>query len=136
MAWILISLRRLRDERATAVGFAVLVLVTTLLASGAPRAFDRLGDSTLRDELALRTPLERNVQLIEAGRILTEGAPLDGVHAEADAIDETIPPEVNALVGHRDLLIESVRWSVRKPGQGDASTLRLRIQASAADRVH
>jgi len=137
MAWILVSLRRLRDERATAVGFALLILVTATLAAGAPRAFDRLGDDTLRAELAQQTPLERNIQLIEAGRLpLGQAAPLDAVQAEATALDGTIPQEVRDLVSRRDVLVESVRWTVTAKGLHDPSTLRLRIQPSARDRLH
>ena len=137
IAWIRTNLRRLRDERATAVGFAVLILVTALLASAAPRAFDRLGDQTLRDELALQTPLQRNIVLLEAGRLPPgPGGPLDSVEAEGKALDATLPPEVAAVVSREDLLIESARWSVTKEGLGDATTLRLRIQPSAGDRIH
>lgn len=136
LAWIRTNLRRLRDERATAVGFALLILVTAVLASGAPRAFDRLGDDTLHAEFDRQTPLARNILLLEAGRLPPgEQDPLGAVNAEGDALDETIPPEVRALIRQRDLLIESVRWSVRKEGLHDPSTLRLRIQPSADGRI-
>jgi len=137
MAWILMCLRRLRDERATAVGFAILILVTATLAAGAPRAFDRLGDDTLRAEIAARSPTERNIQLIEFGRLpVGQAAPLDAVQAEADAIYETLPREVQRLIGRRDLLVESTRWSVTTKGLHDPTTVRLRIQPSAAGRLH
>ena len=136
MAWILLNLRRLRDERATAVGFALLVLVTTGLAAGAPRAFDRLGDETLRAELATRTPAERNIQLIELDRLPAgQAAPLDTVQAEADAINETVPREIRDRFARRDLLVESIRYTVEKP-TNDPTTVRLRIQPAAADRIH
>jgi putative ABC transport system permease protein len=136
MAWILVNLRRLRDERATAIGFAVLILVTALLAAGAPRAFNRLGDDTLQAELALRTPLERNIQFIETGVFgVGDTSPLSGIEAEGTTIDETIPKEIRDLIGQRQLLVEGVRWSVKIPGLHDPSTLRLRIQPSAADRI-
>ena len=135
MSWILLNLRRLRDERATAVGFALLVLVTTGLAAGAPRAFDRLGDDTLRAELAARTPAERNIQLLELDRLPAgQAAPLDTVQAEADAINETVPREIRARLAHRDILIESIRYTVEKP-TNDPTTVRLRIQPAAASRI-
>ncbi|MBI3751678.1 MAG: hypothetical protein HY263_08515, partial [Chloroflexi bacterium] len=137
MAWILVSLRRLRDERATAVGFALLILVTSLLAAGAPRAFERLGDDTLRAELAARTPSERNIQFVEVDRIASgEADPLVNVTGEGAAIDATVPPEVEALVSRHEVLVESVRFSVTTPHPGDPTTLRFRIQPAAADRIH
>lgn len=136
MAWILVSLRRLRDERATAAGFALLILVTSLLAAGAPRAFQRLGDDTLRAELAARTPSERNIQFVEVDRLPPgEADPLVNVTGEASAIDATVPREVEALVSRHEVLVESVRFSVSTPHKGDPTTLRLRVQPGALDRI-
>ena len=136
MAWILASLKRLRDERATAVGFALLILVTSLLAAGAPRAFDRLGDDTLRAELAARTPAERNIQFVEVDRLgAGQSDPLVNVTGEGAAIDATVPREVEGLVSRHEVLVESVRFSISTPHPGDPTTLRLRIQPAAADRI-
>ncbi|HEX7950577.1 MAG TPA: FtsX-like permease family protein [Candidatus Limnocylindrales bacterium] len=137
MAWILTSLKRLRDERATAAGFALLILVTATLAAGAPRAFARLGDDTLRAELAARTPSERNIQFVEVDRLPAgQTDPLVNVTGEGAAIDATVPREVEALVSRREVLVESVRFSVSTPHPGDPTTLRLRIQPAAQDRLH
>jgi putative ABC transport system permease protein len=136
MAWIGISLRRLRDERASAAAFAVLVLVTALLAAVAPRALDRAADDTLRAELQARPVAPRSIQLLEQVRLPAgEGDPLAGPKAAGASLFASIPPPVQDVIAEQALVVEGGRWTVTKQTK-DPSTLRMRIQPGAEGRIH
>ena len=51
MRWTWMALKRIGDDRGATVGFAVLVLVTALLAALAPRVLSSLADEAVRAEV-------------------------------------------------------------------------------------
>ena len=52
MAWLVASLRRLRDERATTVALVALVFVTALVFAAAPRLFEGIADDAVQTQVA------------------------------------------------------------------------------------
>ena len=143
MAWIIASLRRLRDERMSALGVAGVVLVTAFLAAATPRLFDRAADQTLRSTLVDARPAERNIQfiredhyeVIRRDRFEPVGDdPLAIVASEGEVIHELLPPGVAGLMAERAWTMESGRFLVPNFGD-DQATMRLRIQPDAADRI-
>jgi putative ABC transport system permease protein len=136
MAWIVASLRRLRDERMSALGLAAIVLVTAFLAAATPRLLDRAADETLRSTLLGARAEARNIQFIREERIEAFGDdPFALVLAEADEVHELLPPSVAALVVDRAWTMDSGRFRIPNIGE-DHATMRLRIQADAATRIH
>jgi putative ABC transport system permease protein len=136
MGWIGLSLRRLRDERASAAAFALLVLVTATLASAAPRALDRLADDTLRADVTAGPVAPRSIQLIQEDRTIPgEGDALGPIHAIGDQLHATIPVQIQSLIADRAVVVDSARWSVTRK-LNDPTTLKLRIQPGAEDRLH
>ncbi len=135
MAWLSSSLRRLRDERLTAVGFVTLVLVTAFVFAVTPRLVTRTADETLRATLLRARPESRNIQFIEQGRFESRpGDPFGAVDAAADEAHRLLPPDVAGLVADRAWTIDSIRWKLPK-ATADSETMRLRIQPDAADRL-
>jgi putative ABC transport system permease protein len=135
MAWVVASLRRLRDERMSAFGLAGLVLVTAFLAAATPRLFDRAADGTLRSTLLGARAEDRNIQFIREERIEGFGDdPFSLVAAEADEVHELLPPSLAALVADRAWTMDSGRWLVRD-NNGDPETMRLRVQPDTAGRI-
>jgi len=138
IAWIALSLRRLRDERGTALGLAGLVLVTTLVATAAPRLLDRVADEALQSEVAALTPAARAIQLLREDIQVpvppSTEAPLEQVTAVGETLFESMPAEIRDIVGDRAVVIDSGRWEVARPTR-DPSFVRFRIQPGAADRV-
>ena len=66
MSSFLVALRRLRDDRAPAIGLGLLVLVTATVFGVAPRLIERVGDDALRGVVA------------SAGRVQPEHRPRRG----------------------------------------------------------
>jgi putative ABC transport system permease protein len=136
MAWLVSSLRRLRDERLTAVGLTVLILVTAFLFAATPRLVTRTADDTLRATLSNGRPGDRNIQFLQADHRVPSNsdAPFAFVEAVADHLHDALPEAVARLIVDRSWTIDSVRWKLPQIS-GDAGTMRLRIQPDAVDRV-
>lgn len=136
MSWIGLALRRLRDERASAAAFALLVLVTATLASAAPRGLDRLADETLRADLTTGPVAPRSIQLIQEDRIIMgDTDPLGPIEAIGDQLHATIPSQIQALIADRSVVVDAPRWQVTKK-LNDPTTVKLRIQPGAENRIH
>ena len=136
MRWLGLALRRVRDDVGATVGFAVLVLVTALIAAVAPRVLAGLADTALRGEVASAPVEARNVVLIE-NRIYPLGPasdPLAQVRKAGDELFATFPPKIRSLVDHRDIEIESGRFRVQKDTT-DPAFIRFRIQEGIADHI-
>ena len=135
MSSVLVALRRLREDRAPAIGLGLLILVTATVFGLAPRVIDRVGDDALHGVVAATTAFKRNIALLEeqvfpAGEI----APLDTIEREGDTLDLAIPASIQALVSTRQTVVDSPRFDVQAKTP-DPSTIRFRIQPGAAERV-
>src|SRR6266545_3610475 len=102
MAWLLLSLRRLRGERVPALGLAALVLVTAFVFALAPRLLDRVADTSLRDEVRAAHPAVANIQLLRERRIEpgdTSGAdPLGPIAETGKDLEADLPGSIEALL--------------------------------------
>src|SRR5258707_11910443 len=135
IAWLGLTFRRLRDERSSAIAFFVLVLVSSLLASLAPRLLDRVADGTLRSELAGQPVAPRSIQLIEEERINpSSDDPMGGPKDIAGNLNARLPPEVTSIISEQALVADSGRYRVTTK-LNDPTTMRLRIQPGAENRI-
>ena len=136
MTWIGLSLRRLSDERSTALAFAALVFVTALLAAVTPRALDRIASDALRQQLLASPPAPRSIQLLQEGRPgAGDDDPMGTIVTTGAHLFAVIPPEIRAVIAEQAVVIDSPRWSVQDP-TNHSLTLRLRIQPGAENRFH
>ncbi len=136
MRWTWMALKRIGDDRGATVGFAVLVLVTALLAALAPRVLSSLADEAVRAEVRNAPVVARNMVLIQ-NRVFGDGPADDPLEPTRDAGDElfdTIPAAIQGLVADRDIVVESGRYRVQKPTT-DPAFVRLRIQEGIADHI-
>jgi hypothetical protein len=132
---VLVALRRLRDDRAPALGLAVLVLVTATVFGIAPRLIDRVGDDALHGTVRQATAFQRNIALFEEDIIPADPTePLKGVEAEGDRLARRIPPAVRDLIGTRVTVVDSIRFAIQA-ATPDPSYVRFRIQPGAEDRI-
>ncbi len=135
MSSVLVALRRLREDLVPALGLGILIFVTATLFGLAPRLADRVADDALHGVVAQTSALGRNISLIEEqGLPATPGDPLKRVEEEGDRLDRQMPVAVQGLVRERQIVIDSVRFSVRAKTQ-DPTTIRFRIQPGAEARI-
>ena len=136
MSSVLVALRRLREDRAPAIGLGLLILVTAAVFGLAPRMIDRVGDDALHGVVAATTAFKRNIAILEE-QVLPAGetAPLDNIEREGDTLDLKIPASIRALISARQTVVDSPRFDVHA-NTPDPSTIRFRIQPGAAERVH
>ena len=135
MSSVLVALRRLRDDRAPAIGLGLLVLVTATVFGVAPRLIDRVGDDALHGTVEAATAFQRNIAIFEEEVIPAGDAePLKGVDAEGDRIERRIPASVRDLVATRRTVVDSIRFAVQA-ATPDPSFVRFRIQPGAEDRI-
>src|SRR4051794_35833742 len=134
MAWLRLSLRRLRDERVPTAALAALVLVTAFVFAVAPRLLTRVADDSVRLELDRASGFDRNVQLYQETRLVDPQAPLDLVDKTGKEFASAIPPSVQTLFTASDYVIDSVRWRIRAP-TSDPAFVRLRVQEHVAEHI-
>jgi putative ABC transport system permease protein len=135
MGWLRTSLRRLREERATALAFAALLLVTALVAGVAPRVLAGVARDALHESVSRAQAPARNVQLIEERRVPADGrGPFFGVETMGERREERIPESVRALFVDRAIVVDTARWSVISDTL-PRSTIAFRFQPGAEERV-
>jgi putative ABC transport system permease protein len=137
MRAITFLLNRYRHERVPMLLLALLVLVTAFLSALAPRLFNRVADDGLRHVVAQATPIERNVQLGQIGKVprgADEGqlAPIRAVGAELEA---ELPDTVRTLIADRSFLVDSANWSVIDPPVEEVSFVTFRFQDGVEDHI-
>ncbi len=136
MSSILVALRRLRDDRAPALGLGLLILVTATVFGIAPRLLDRVADDALRGVVAQASAFDRNVSLVEeTGLSADPSEPLRQVDEEGDRLDGRMPAAVQGLIGERKVVIDTPRFSIQATTP-DPSFIRFRIQPGASTRIH
>ncbi len=90
--WIGTALRRLRDERLSALGLAVFVFVTAFAAAAAPRLVDRMATDALLATVARELPAARNIQWQREARIGSiDSSSLDTVDGISDVLHALLP---------------------------------------------
>ena len=135
IAWIGSSLHRLRDERLSAIGLALLVFVTALAAAAAPRLEARVADDTLLATIERAQPASRNIQWLREDIFISgPDDPFGAVTAISDQVHALLPDSVAALVTERSWTIESGRFRLPEV-IGDPATMRLRFQPDATPRL-
>ncbi|MEO8468367.1 MAG: ABC transporter permease [Chloroflexota bacterium] len=135
IAWVRASLSRLRDERLSAVGLAVLVFATALAAAAAPRLETRVADGALLETVRRAEPAQQNLQWLREDRFDAGGAdPLRAVQVISDDLHALLPESVAALVNDRSWSIDSGRSKLPEVG-GDPATMRLRIWPDAISHL-
>ena len=136
MSSILVALRRLRDDRAPAIGLALLVLATATVFGVAPRLIDKVGGDALHGVVAAASAFNRNIALIQQQIIPADpDVPLKGIDQRGDELDGQIPGSVRAVIAQRTVVVDSARFTIQGKTP-DPSFIRFRIQPGAAERVH
>ena len=121
MAWLTTSLRRLRHDRASAVGLFALVLVTAFVFALGPRLLTQVADQALRDDVAAAPAAVRDIQLLQDRRIgPASGDPLGAVDAAGADLEARIPPAI------RDLFVDRVYQGRHRHAGGSSPTRRRR----------
>jgi putative ABC transport system permease protein len=131
---ILVALRRIRDDRAPAIGLALLVLATATVFGVAPRLIDRVADDALHGVVSQATAFTRNIALIRE-EFLPAHQSFREVEDQGEVLDSQIPDSVRALVATRETVVDSARFHIEGKTP-DPSFIRFRIQPGAAERVH
>ena len=135
MAWLVASLRRLRDERATTVALVALVFVTAFVFAAAPRLFEGIADGAVQTQVREASAFDRNVQLLQVRRIEADRTdPLARVDAAGDELQRGLTSSVGDLIVGRTTVIDSLRWTILAP-TNDPSFLRMRIQPGVEDHI-
>jgi putative ABC transport system permease protein len=136
MRWTWVALKRIGDDRGATIGFALLVLVTALLAALAPRVLAALADEAVRAEVRSAPVVARSIVLLE-DRTFGQGPdddPLAEVRNVGDQLFQTFPASIQVLVARRDIQVESGRYRVQKETT-DPAFVRLRIQEGIDDHI-
>ena len=98
MAWLAMSLRRLRQDRAATIGLFTLVGITAFVFAIGPRLLSQVTDRALRDEVAAAPAAVRDIQLIQERRIgPAVGDPMGAVDAAGAELGGRIPPAISDL---------------------------------------
>ena len=128
MAWLVASLRRLRDERSSTIALGLLVFATAFVFAVTPRLFEHIADGAVQTQLREASSFDRDIQLIETRRIDgTTDDPLGGVDQVGASLQAQLPASVQALISDRNVLVDSLRWTVAKT-TADPSFMRFRVQ--------
>jgi putative ABC transport system permease protein len=129
------SLRRLRDDRAAAVGLIGLVLITAFVFAAGPRLLGQVADRALRDEVASAPASVRDIQLVQERRIGPgAGDPLGAVDAAGAELQAQVPPAVSGLFVDRVYTADTPRWRITTDTR-TASLLTLRVEQDVSDHI-
>lgn len=133
-----VLLKRLRtDGPVVAAALAVVGLASFLLAA-VPRALNEMADEGLRQEVASAGALERDVEILRAGRIPAglEGEPLGRVEARGEELAGLLG-SVEDVVGGRTATVDSPRYTLHAgaPLPGTTRFVTLRQATGLTGRV-
>ncbi|MFI5261333.1 MAG: hypothetical protein ACHQZR_02110 [Candidatus Limnocylindrales bacterium] len=121
-------LRRLRQDRAAAVGYVLLTLVTAVVFATAPRLLTQVSQQGLQAELAAVPPTQRDVRVTQITRPETmAGLTIDGVMGEGQALEQQLPPALQATIGGTTYVVSTPLWHPTA-GTPIESVISLRIQ--------
>ncbi|HXR27653.1 MAG TPA: FtsX-like permease family protein [Candidatus Baltobacteraceae bacterium] len=128
MSWFAITLRRLRRDRAAAVGLVALVFVTTFVFAVAPRALATVADAALRQEMAAATSVDRDIRLDQVVPPSTPDSRASDVAAQGDALASQLPAPLRAVAGAPpSYVVETPLWHALS-GTPIDNVIALRIQ--------
>jgi putative ABC transport system permease protein len=135
LAWLSVSLRRLRDERLAAVGLALVVFVTAFAFGIAPRLLEQLANAGLHTELASAPAVERSIAIHEVKKSPTL---LFKTLPEADAagaqLQTTFGAATNGIITGQTVVAETPLWDVLS-GPTLKTAVALRMAENAFDHV-
>ena len=135
MSSFLVALRRLREDRAPAIGLGLLVLVTATIFGLAPRMLDRVADDAFRGVVVAAPAFGRNISLIQETNLpSTPSDPLANVNDEGAALEKRFPASIQDLVVDRQVVVDGPRWRIEGK-TADPSFVRFRLQPGAASRI-
>ena len=108
MSSVFVALRRLRDDRAAAIGVALVVLVTATIFAAAPRVLERIGDAALQDTVRSAASFDRTIAVIEEQPIPPGDAdhPLAQVDTEGDVLGRRFPASIQAIATERTTVVD------------------------------
>ncbi|HEX2045305.1 MAG TPA: FtsX-like permease family protein [Gaiellaceae bacterium] len=130
-----VLLERLRSDGPVVLAALAVVGFASFVVAAVPRALNEMADEGLRHEVARASALERDVEILRAGRIPAglEDEPLARVAARGEELAGLLGA-VEAVVGERTAVVDSPRYSLQAgaplPGTTRYVTLR---QASGLD---
>ena len=128
MAWLVTSLRRLRDGVSASVGLAIVVLVTAGVFAAVPRVNEMVATGLLRTEVASTREESHNIVLVQQRRIPGGAAdPLAAVQQTGDDLQAQIPSAVRGLLADRIAIVDTPRLTV-VASPASYETFRLRVQ--------
>lgn len=135
MAWLVASLRRLRDERSTTIALFALVFTTAFVFAVTPRLFERIADDAVRTQVREASSFDRDLQLLQSRRIGTtradQLAPVEAVGAD---LQSRLPSSVAGLISEHSLIVDSLRWTILSETT-DPSFMRWRLQPGVDDHL-
>ncbi len=135
MAWLAMSLRRLRIDRVPTLGLLALVFATAFVFTLGPRLMVHVADEALRAEVAAAAPASRNIQLIQERRIgPSADDPLGAVDTAGADLEARVPPAVRDLFRDRVFTVDTPRWRVTSEIRTQ-SLATLRFQQAVEEHV-
>src|SRR6266550_3927255 len=137
MSSFLVALKRLREDRAPAIGLGLLVFVTAAVFGIAPRLLDQVGDEALRGVVARADAIGRNIAIVE-DEAIPPGSPDDPLapfDEVGDRNEAQIPQTVRDVIGDRSVVVDSFRFRIQAKTT-DPAFVRFRLQPGAETRVH
>ena len=126
MAWLWLSLRRVRDAPVPSLAVALFVFVTAFVLAIGPRLLETASSQSLRAEATAVRADVRGLQLDQVGRIepgVTDG--MLAVERTGSDLESRIPAAVDSLVVDRSTLATTPRFVARGY---DERTLRVRFE--------
>ncbi len=107
-------LRRVRTEGTLLLTLAVIVLVTAFIAAAVPRLLNQMADRGLTHAVSNANVFQRNIQLLRTDRFEPgTGAdyyvPIDAYGSE---FQSNFEPSIQRIIGHRNWMINSLRFTV------------------------
>jgi putative ABC transport system permease protein len=127
----------LRTDRSGSLSLAVLVLVTTIFAAGAPILFARAADDALPIMMAAAEPVQRDLAFTLDGRLVGPiSDPLAEVRAAGQRLRAALPPSVAGLIDHGVIAADTPELSARElAGDGYTASLGFRAQPNIEERI-
>jgi putative ABC transport system permease protein len=139
---LVLASRRMRSDPALAAAIFGVVLVTSFVFAGVPRAFDSNADKGIRFAVGNASQFERNVEITRAGRVPPSAgaSPIAGVAGVGNRLAASFPASIRDVIRDRRMAVETTRFTaVDAPGvpgpPGTTRLLTLEYVQGAADRA-
>ena len=135
MAWLIGSMRRLREAQSHTLALAAIIVMASFAAVAGPRFVSGTQDDLLHETLASARAEVRDLTFTEEWRIRgTEGAPFADVDAAGAHVMADIPPAVASVLAPPVRVVDTPRWII-VDNQPPETTIRLRFHEGAEAHV-